>query len=125
TRYIREHLKPGEVVAVTDAGQISYELPLDVHVLDMFGLTDAHIAHLKPQFPGGILGRGDGFGKWDVDYVLSRSPRFIQVQIKADEQGNLIATNTSNRLLIGDPRFKARCRMLPYPETFGLFECVW
>ncbi|MCS6774611.1 MAG: hypothetical protein NZ693_10940 [Thermoflexales bacterium] len=123
--YIRERLKSGDVIAVTDAGGISYALPLDIRVLDMFGLTDAHIAHLKPQFPSGLFGRGDGFGKWDVDYVLARSPHFVQAHVLGvDEQGNY-SSNTSNRLLLNDPRFKARYRHLGDSHGFvGLFERI-
>lgn len=124
--YLRAHWQPGDVLAVTDAGWLAYILPLEARVVDMFGLTDAHIAHLTPQFPGGLLGRGDGFGKWDVDYVLAQNPRFIQAHVIAKApDGTFIADNTSNRLLVNDPRFKARYRQVAdTPELRGLFESV-
>lgn len=92
----------------------------------MFGLTDAHIAHQKPEFPSGLFGRGDGFGKWDVDYVLAQNPRFIQVHVIAKAaDGTFIVTHTSNRLLMNDPRFKARYRQVAdTPELQGLFERI-
>lgn len=124
--YLRANLQPGDVVAVTDAGGIGYSLPLDVRILDMFGLTDAHIAHLKPQFPSGLFGRGDGFGKWDVDYVLAQSPRFVQASVLGvDEQGNYLSSNTSNALLLNDPRFRARYRLVKgVPGLEGFFERI-
>lgn len=124
--YLRERWRPGDVLAVTDAGGLSYALPLETRVVDMFGLTDAHIAHLEPQFPGGLLGRGDGFGKWDVDYVLAQDPRFIQVHVIAQApDGTFIVDNTSNRLLVNDPRFKAHYRQVAdTPELRGLFERI-
>lgn len=124
--YLRERWQPGDVVAVTDAGGLAYALPLQARVIDMFGLTDAHIAHLQPQFPSGLFGRGDGFGKWDVDYVLAQNPRFIQVHVIAQApDGTFIVDNTSNRLLVNDPRFKARYRQVAdTPELQGLFERI-
>ncbi len=124
--YIRQNWRPGDVVAVSDAGEIAYALPLEARVVDMFGLADAHIAHLKPQFPSGLLGRGDAFGKWDVDYVLAQNPRFIQVHIYGQkENGEFIAQHTAQRLLVNDPRFRARYRQVSTdPALSGLFERI-
>lgn len=124
--YLRERWQPGDVIAVTDAGGLAYALPLQARVIDMFGLTDAHIAHLQPQFPSGLFGRGDGFGKWDVDYVLAQNPRFIQAHVIAKApDGTFIVDNTSNRLLVNDSRFKARYRQVAdTPELQGLFERI-
>jgi hypothetical protein len=99
---------------------------LEARVVDMFGLADAHIAHLTPQFPSGLLGRGDAFGKWDVDYVLAQNPRFVQVHILGQkENGELIAQHTAQRLLVNDPRFRARYRQVSdKPELSGLFERI-
>ncbi len=124
--YLRERWRPGDVLAVTDAGGLAYVLPLEARVVDMFGLTDAHIAHRKPEFPSGLFGHGDGFGKWDVDYVLAQNPRFIQVHVIAKAaDGTFIVDNTSNRLLMNDLRFKARYRQVAdTPELQGLFERI-
>jgi arabinofuranosyltransferase len=124
--YVRQHWQPGDVIAVSDAGEIAYALPLEARVVDMFGLADAHIAHLTPQFPSGLLGRGDAFGKWDVDYVLVQNPRFVQVHILGQkENGEFIAQHTAQRLLVNDPRFRARYRQVSdKPELSGLFERI-
>lgn len=124
--YLRAKVEAGDTFAVTDAGGLSYALPLGVRVVDMFGLTDAYIARLTPQFPSGLLGQGDGFGKWDVDYVLAQNPRFIQVHVMGRApDGTLIVDNTSNRLLVNDPRFKAGYRQVAdTPELRGLFEKI-
>jgi arabinofuranosyltransferase len=124
--YVRQHWQPGDVIAVSDAGEIAYALPLEARVVDMFGLADAHIAHLTPQFPSGLLGHGDVFGKWDVDYVLAQNPRFVQVHILGQkENGEFIAQHTAERLLVNDPRFRARYRQVSdKPELSGLFERI-
>lgn len=124
--YLRERWRPGDVVALTDAGGLAYALPLEARVVDMFGLTDAHIAHRRPQFPSGLFGRGDGFGKWDVDYVLAQNPRFVQLHVIArSPEGTFIVDNTSNRLLVNDPRFRLRYRQVAdTPELQGLFERI-
>jgi hypothetical protein len=121
---LRERLRPGDSVALTDAGGLGYASPLQARVIDMFGLTDRHIARLPPQFPGGLFGQGDGFGKWDVDYVLAQNPRFIQVHVTGQApDGTFIVDNTSNRLLVSDPRFTLRYRQVgSTPELQGLFE---
>jgi len=124
--HIRQNWRPGDVIAVSDAGEIAYALPLEARVVDMFGLADAHIAHLKPQFPSGLLGRGDAFGKWDVDYVLAQNPRFIQAHVYGQEEnGEFIAQHTAQRLLVNDPRFRARYRQVSTePALSGLFERI-
>jgi hypothetical protein len=124
--HVRQNWRPEDVIAVSDAGEIAYALPLEARVVDMFGLADAHIAHLKPQFPSGLLGRGDAFGKWDVDYVLAQNPRFVQVHILGQkENGEFIAQHTAQRLLVNDPRFRARYRQVSTePALSGLFERI-
>ena len=82
--YLRRNLVPGDTVASGDIGRLAFRLPLEILVLDMFGLTDAHIAHRPIELPSGPFGRGDVFGKWDVDYVLAKSPRYVQVPLQDD-----------------------------------------
>jgi hypothetical protein len=106
-------LKSGDVVAVGDAGIIPYHLPLGVRVIDMAGLTDAHIAHVTPRFPRGLFGRGDGFGKWDVEYVLAARPRIVQATgLRRDADGTWTTYFTGTDLLVNDPRFAASYRWL-------------
>ncbi|MGC8836932.1 MAG: hypothetical protein ACP5UM_00830 [Anaerolineae bacterium] len=126
-RYLRDHVRPGDVVALTDAGHIAYFLPLDTRVVDMVGLTDAHVAHLPVQFPGGLLARGNGFGRWDVDYVLAQEPAWVQVNIlEGDPRAGTARTNwTGTDLLLADPRFRAAYVYVVEPgdpEVRGLFR---
>jgi len=122
-RYIEQHLIPGEAVAFVDAGLIASQLPLEVRVIDMVGLNDAHIAHLSPQFPGGLWGRGDAYGKWDVDYVLAQDPQFVHVHLQGkDAAGNWQTNFTGTTLLLNDARFRARYRHVPDAQDLnGLF----
>lgn len=78
SRWLRHVAHPGDVVASSNIGAIGY-YNMELVIVDMVGLTDAHIAHTPARFPGGLLGRGDGFGHWDSAYVLSRQPRFIEI----------------------------------------------
>jgi len=120
--YLTQHARSGDTVAVVDAGEIATILPLDVRVLDMVGLTDSHIAHVVPQFPSGLLGRGDGFGRWDVDYVLAQEPEFVQVHyFGEDERGYRRTDFTGSTLLINDPRFVAQYR---WNSEASLFERI-
>jgi arabinofuranosyltransferase len=120
TTYLRRHVRPTDTVAVVDAGLIALRLPLEVTVVDMVGLTDAHIAHQPVQLPGGLFGRGDAYGKWDVDYVLARKPRFVQVNITGPITDSEWQTNfTGTNLLVNDPRFRAAYNMVP--DVNGLF----
>lgn len=122
--YIQQELALGETIAVVDAGEIPYGLPLDVKVIDMVGLTDEHIAHQPAQFPSGLLGRGDAFGKWDVDYVLALKPRFVQVHlIRQTEDGQWITNFTGTTLLVNDPRFLSLYR-LNTSDGKSIFERV-
>ena len=114
-----------DAIAVTDAGYLPYALPLDVRVIDMVGLTDGHIAHLDPEFPGGLLGRGDAFGKWDPDYVLAQQPRYIQMNvIGQDANGNYRTNFTGTTLLANHPDFVANYRRIEEPGVEMLFERI-
>jgi len=120
-QYVTQHLRPGDAVAVDVAGAFAYYLPLETRVIDVNGLADGHISHVAPQFPGGLWGRGDGFGKWDIDYVLAQNPRFVQLAITGvDDEGNYTTNNTGQTLLANDSRF--RSTYAPAPGFRGLFE---
>ena len=120
-QYVAARLLPGDAVAVDVAGAYAYYLPLETRIIDVNGLADGHIGHVAPQFPGGLWGRGDGFGKWDIDYVLAQQPRFVQLAITGvDAEGAYLATNTGQALLANDPRFRAA--YAPVPGFLGLFE---
>jgi arabinofuranosyltransferase len=118
--YLEERIHERDAIAVFDAGFVGYRLPLTVRIIDMVGLIDEHIAHRPAQFPGGLWGRGDAWGRWDVDYVLAQNPRFVQMHLHGmDEQGNWRTGFTGTALLVNDPRFQERYQQTEMP---GLFE---
>lgn len=105
--FLREQMGPGDTIAVVDAGLIAYSLPLEVRVVDMVGLTDRHIANQPTQFPSGIFGSGDGFGKWDVGYVLAQEPDFVQMHLLEQRPDGTWRTDfTGTTLLVNDERFR-------------------
>ncbi len=121
--YLRQHVRPTDTIAVIDAGFIAYRLPLETRVIDMVGLTDVHIAHRPVQLPGGLWGRGDAFGKWDVDYVLAQNPRFVQVNILEETpEGKWITNFTGTTLLVNDPRFRQMYERVEEPGVSGIFR---
>ncbi|HXO20161.1 MAG TPA: hypothetical protein VOA87_09600, partial [Thermoanaerobaculia bacterium] len=79
-RWLRENTAPGAVLAVGAAGAIPYYSRRPA--IDMFGLTDPHIAHLDPA----VGGRPAAHEKFDPAYVLDRRPDFI-VSTRLDFQG--------------------------------------
>lgn len=122
--YLQQHVQSGDTVAVIYAG-FAYDLPRDVYVLDMVGLNDAHIAHLSPRFPSGLLGRGDVFGKWDVEYVLAHRPRYVQAgSIWRVGGGRWRTSFTGTTLLVNDSRFQHAYRPVGEPGAEGLFVRV-
>ena len=71
-KWLDTHALPQAVVASTPAGSIAYHMNL--RVIDMLGLNDAHIGHTSTA----DLGKGRaGHEKGDGKYVLSRSPDYI------------------------------------------------
>jgi hypothetical protein len=84
-KWINEHTSPNAVIATDAAGLIPYYSGRVT--LDMFGLTDMHIAHL--QVPN--MGRGTtAHEKFDPDYILAQQPDYI-VSTWLDEKGNAIS----------------------------------
>ncbi len=70
--WLREHTPPDTLVAVQGAGAVAYygQRP----VLDMYGLNDLYIAHLKVD----ELGTGKaGHEKKDPQYILNKRPDYI------------------------------------------------
>ncbi len=57
--------QPGDSLACGDAGALPYYSGL--RTIDILGLNDSHIAHLKGSF----------YDKTDSDYVLSRQPTYL------------------------------------------------
>jgi arabinofuranosyltransferase len=71
-RFLARQGDPEMLVAVPSAGAIPYYS--GVPTIDMYGLSDAHIARVP--FPQGGRGR---LMKWDNDYVLARAPEWIVI----------------------------------------------
>ena len=119
--YLLTRAESGDVVALTQAGKYAYFLPLDVRIVDMIGLNDAHIARVPPKFPNGLTGSGDVFGKWDIDYVLEQEPDIIEIMgAQQNEFGVWSSTFTGTTELLNDPRFAEQ-----YVRTkFGFFEKI-
>ncbi|MBI3977525.1 MAG: glycosyltransferase family 39 protein [Chloroflexi bacterium] len=100
--WLREHAPAGATVAARDIGGIGYfsGLPL----IDLYGLTDATIAH-APRTP---------YGAWleiaDLDfvvqYLLSRRPAYIQLPAWSE-----LSYDIGNRLY-HDPRIRAEYRVV-------------
>lgn len=119
--YLREQAQPGDTVALVFAG-FAYFLPLETRVIDMVGLTDAHIARRPAQFPSGLFGRGDVFGKWDVDYVLAQGPDYVQGFGPVRGSDGVWRTKfTGTTLLLNDPRFQREYAPLREPGGTDLF----
>lgn len=85
SRWLRQVARPGDVVASSNIGAIGY-FNMDLVIVDMVGLTDAHIAKTPARFPGGLLARGNGYGHWDSAYILARRPRFVEIAGVGREQ---------------------------------------
>ncbi len=118
--YLCNQVRADDTIAVVDAGY-AYSAPLSTRVIDMVGLTDPHIARLSPRFPSGLFGRGDGFGKWDVEYVLSHRPRLVQAHLIAESpDGRTLTDFTGTTLLINHERFRQQYRL----AAPGIFERI-
>jgi arabinofuranosyltransferase len=117
--YLQERIHEDSVVAIFDAGRAGYELPLTARLIDMVGLTDMHIARRPPEFPGGTFGRGDAWGRWDAEYILSQNPGFVQIPVSGrDDQGRWQTGFTGTTVLANHPRFRERYRQTEMPVIF-------
>jgi hypothetical protein len=77
-KFFNENSKPGETVALGEAGIIPY-YARDIHVIDILGLMDTHIAHL----PGLLHYKGD------AEYVLKKDPSYIVLLVSKDSDGKI------------------------------------
>ena len=94
--YLRDHLPPDTLLATNTAGSVAYWSKLPV--IDMFGLTDEHIAHRDIN-----IGRGQpGHEKHDGKYVLDRNPQAIMFGSYGIEQ----SVFRGDKEIETDPRFK-------------------
>jgi len=73
--WFRDNTPPGTTIAISDVGAVGYFS--ERRILDMFGLIDPHIAHL----------RGRMHYKADPAYVLSREPDYV-VLVSLNDEGD-------------------------------------
>lgn len=92
---------PGTTIAAQPAGAIPYYS--DLPTIDMFGLTDAHIAHRA--MPVGV--GSPGHEKFDIDYVLGRSPDYL-VFMRLDPGGKPMLADWER----SGPRVEAQYRLV-------------
>lgn len=107
-RWLRAHAAPGSLVAIEEAGLIPFYADR-LRYLDLFGLTDAHLARAPGQPP---------FGKEDNAYVLGRRPEYVLLWITTDPGGApLFAPHGS---LLNSRGFLDRYRLLTtFPRGTG------
>ena len=75
--WLREHAPAGSLLLVDAAGQVPYYSGL--RAIDLFGLTDAHLAHQRIT-----IGRGTpGHEKVDIEYLLGQRPDYIVIYGRA------------------------------------------
>jgi hypothetical protein len=83
--WISNHTAPDSTIATDAAGIIPYYS--NRYSIDMFGLTDEHVAHLEvPVTEKSTVGHE----KYDPSYILERKPDYI-VSTWLDAQGHAVA----------------------------------
>ncbi|HEX4951989.1 MAG TPA: hypothetical protein VF017_01150 [Thermoanaerobaculia bacterium] len=110
-KWLAAHSPPEAVLAVQPAGAIPYFA--DRVTIDMFGLSDLHIAH--QSLP---VGKGSaGHEKYDTAYVLSREPDFL-VFMRLDAKGQPVLADWPRfgREIEAKYQLVALARGTPRPE---------
>ena len=79
-RWVSSHVAPGSLVAIEEAGLVPY-FNEGVQFLDLFGLTDAHLARAPGEPP---------FGKTDDAYVMSRAPAYALLWADVDAARTIV-----------------------------------
>jgi arabinofuranosyltransferase len=98
--WLEANTQPGTLVASTPAGSIAYHLK-NHKVIDMLGLNDEHIAHMRAEHLGS--GRA-GHEKGDGKYVLSRAPDYILMGNVAVLPFPLDETSMARKLILKSER---------------------
>jgi hypothetical protein len=93
-RWMRREIREPGLLALGEAGVVPYYTGLPV--LDLFGLTDKHIAHQ----------RGTMHHKLDVDYAFSRKPKYVLLLVQRLPDGRLTSTHAYAETLLAEPRFE-------------------
>jgi hypothetical protein len=97
-KWLKQNSPPEATVAVGDIGAIGYWSHL--RLLDLDGLTDAHIMHLP-----GLLGN-----RRDSRYVLSQSPDFIVLRAGRCSSALADLSLGADRAVYSDPTFSRSFR---------------
>jgi hypothetical protein len=107
--WLREHATSGSLVAIEEAGLIPYYAD-QLRYLDLFGLTDRHLARAPGQPP---------FGKEDNAYVLGRRPGYMLLWIITDANGSMLFAPHGS--LLRTPEFLDRYRLVTSLPRGGRF----
>jgi hypothetical protein len=110
--WFRAHVEADKLLATAPAGAVAFHSRL--RVVDMLGVNDLHIAHLRvPEMGHGTAGHE----KSDLAYVLSRRPDLIFRGVS-----DSCAGRGSVRTYSDGSRFRVRCADLgtgPMADDFG------
>lgn len=111
-KFMGDNLSSNDLVAIGEAGIIPYYSK--ARVLDMFGLMDRHIAHLK----------GALHTKFDVGYVLSREPDYVLLAaVTKTADGKLTSPYVYANALWSDKNFQVDYEPIRwYPGHFLLYK---
>jgi hypothetical protein len=126
-KWLDTHAVPQAVVASTPAGFIAYHMNL--RVIDMLGLNDAHIGHTSTA----DLGKGRaGHEKGDGKYVLSRSPDYILMgnvavlpyPVDKERMAKKLVRKSEHELW-AEPRFHDTYELVCFPlSDTGVFRSI-
>lgn len=104
-RWMNQHVRDSGVLATGEIGVVPYYTKLPV--LDLFGLTDVHIARRK----------GTRHSKFDLPYVLGRAPKYVYLLMRPAEPGKpRRAQQNHGRLLLESVEFQEHYSVL---QDFG------
>lgn len=117
--WLQDHAQAGETAALMDIGIVGFR-DIDLHVLDLTGLTDRAIAHS----PGGFLKK-----LFPLSYVLDRRPEFVVVvytgpeDVEPNRPVSLVPWTEIERRLVTDPTFNSMyVRPRPVDPSAGLLD---
>jgi hypothetical protein len=101
--WLREHTAPGDAVALMDIGMVKYYSEREV--VDISGLTDAHVARL----PGGFLKK-----RFDIEYLFERNPKCVVLVSHNDIRngGGFASTYPIDKSIYDNPLFHERYRFV-------------
>jgi len=115
----------GETVAMGRIGYFGYR-NMNLRVLDMFGLTDRHIARTPAHEEVGLKAHDH----YDADYVLSRRPDFFITSkvFRTSSPDRLVIDNLNHlhfeeRDLLNHPAFRREYR--PVAKQLGRETWIW